>query len=204
MRYIHILTNHAVVQPFINLVNENFTFKEHTFFIVGGISTSKLPIPVNDNLYVIDNFKAPYTILKLLLQLQFCHKIFIHGLFSHYLLLLLRLNPWVLKKTNWLIWGGDLYQYKQPRISWKSKIVEGMRAYIIKRVSEVSSSLKGDFYLAKKWYGAKGTFRKVMYSFPLQVSEIQQILEKDTFQSRVTVNIMLGKSASKENQHFEV
>src|SRR3546814_745287 len=43
-----------------------------------------------------------------------------------------------------------------------------------------------------------------MYSYPLQVSEIQQILEQDTFQSRDTVNIMIGNSASKENQHFEV
>src|SRR5690606_23676760 len=110
VQYIHILTNHAVVSPFVELINKSFNEREHLFFIINGISTDKISIPNYRNVHLIRSFNSSFIFFKLIFQLNSCKKIFLHGLFSSPILVLLWLQPWLLKKSNWLIWGGDLYQ----------------------------------------------------------------------------------------------
>jgi dTDP-N-acetylfucosamine:lipid II N-acetylfucosaminyltransferase len=40
------------------------------------------------------------------------------------------LQPWLLKKSNWIIWGGDLYWYRYRKKEFKYSLYEVIRRSI--------------------------------------------------------------------------
>ncbi|MFB6457671.1 TDP-N-acetylfucosamine:lipid II N-acetylfucosaminyltransferase [Chitinophaga sp. Hz27] len=203
MKYVHVIVNTAYTAPFITLINQNFDSSEHVFFVIRGWSEDKVKIPVQDNVYPINKLGNLKYGFRLIRNLNSSKKIFIHGLFGPLLLLLLRLQPWLLRKSSWAVWGGDLYGYQYPKISLKDKFEERLRRFCIKRFSELIT-IKGDYDLAKKWYNATGAYKHAMYSTPLKTEEIDNVAATVQQEKRDVLHIQIGNSAAPENNHFEM
>src|SRR5690606_18092486 len=109
----------------------------------------------NNVKYIYNNF---FGFLRILKYLYTSNKIFIHGFFSGKIVLMLFLQPWLLKKCYWIIWGADLYRYKNRKNTIKSYIYEFVRKFVIKNIGGIITHIKGDYELARKWYGAKGKY----------------------------------------------
>lgn len=183
--------------PFIKFIDDNFNLEDSTFALIGN-----LPIESQNKMINILNIEkrmsSVINLNKLLYQSQ---KIVLHGLFSKYLVLLLFLQPWLLKKCYWCIWGGDLYFYNHRNINLKSNLHEFMRKIVIKNVQGLITQLKGDYELAQKWYGAKG---KYYYSFMYPSNLYKEYDLKKVEKDRGKTYIQVGNSACKTNEHVEV
>jgi hypothetical protein len=138
-------------------------------------------------------------VLNFIVQANSADKIIIHGLFDSRIIFLLFLQPWLLKKCYWGIWGGELYAYEldEKTLSWRIK--EVFRRVLIARVGFLLTYIDGDVCRARTWYGAKGVHLECLMYPSNTFSEVERKLISDH-----GVNIQIGNSADPHNNHFEI
>jgi dTDP-N-acetylfucosamine:lipid II N-acetylfucosaminyltransferase len=201
MKYhLHIAQNEKFIVPFINFINSNYNKKEHEFAILEGRSEQIFQIPVLKN--VKKTNKNLCSLLLLSCKMNKSKKIFLHGLFDSKVMILLFLQPWLLKKCFWIVWGGDLYSYRYRKHQFKYVLKEKLRTFVIKRLKGIITHVKGDYDLAKDWYGTKAEY---FYSFiyPSNLyKEINFVPHEKTSGTKITIQV--GNSADPTNNHIEI
>lgn len=200
-KVLHVMHAEKFIEPFVEFVEDNFDDFEtrHIFFVWG--EKSKFRIKSRFNLK--NSSKRKIEQLKYLLSMVFAiqkaEKIILHGLFVQWHLMLLSLMPWNLKKCYWVIWGGDLYTHKLSKRSlgwWKNEL---FRRFVIERIGHFITQIEGDYRLAQQWYGAKGEWHECfMYPSNLYYEASKQSLPHEG------INILLGNSADRSNNHIEI
>lgn len=192
---LHLTKKEKFTKPFIELIKEKFNIGQHFFLLVGGVN--KKEFYVNDDFYVksINNKKE---FIKYFIEfnkkMYSSKKIIIHGLSQSYCILYLFLNPWLIKKCYWVMWGGDFYFPEKQ--GWIKK-------YVIKKINNFISANSQDMeYLIKNY---KLNIKKnIFYSqfYPICISYYETI--GNNHNDRETVKILVGNSATPENRHEEV
>ena len=188
---LHICRLDKFIPPFIDLVKENFSFSKHAFLLFGNLQT--FPTKLDKNVIHINH---AYQIFELILRMNQSRKIILHSLFNPIVVLLLFLQPWLLKKCYWIMWGGDLYYYKHRPINFKTNIYEKLRAFVIKRIGNLVTQVYGDVELARMWYQAAGkhhdsfVYPSNLYKEPISHGKKSK-----------TINILAGNSAAPSNNH---
>ncbi|MCK9217040.1 MAG: TDP-N-acetylfucosamine:lipid II N-acetylfucosaminyltransferase [Firmicutes bacterium] len=202
MKILHIFknTNKKFYKPYIEFINKNFILKDHKFMIE--VYNNSVSIDKISNVEYIR--KKDY--FKLILKMYKADKIILHSLMSPRIMILLFLQPWFLKKCYWVVWGADLYYYKEPRMSLRKKIHESMRKLVIKNMGNVCTLVKGDYDLAKKWYGVKGGYFKAAYVSDKGIKSRNKIISNLNYLSLKNdkVRVIVGNSATPTNNHIEV
>ncbi|QIZ66040.1 TDP-N-acetylfucosamine:lipid II N-acetylfucosaminyltransferase [Geobacillus subterraneus] len=171
------------------------------FLITGGVSEDIIKISKRENVITLSkDFTSLFTLINSMYK---CEKIFLHGLFNFKIVFLLFLQPWLLKKSNWIVWGGDLYHYKFRKRNFKSDVQELVRRFVIKNFGAITTLVKGDYDLAKKWYGVKGDYYHGVYINPVNLEYLQKVkkIKKD---NRNGINIQIGNSADPSNNHIQI
>jgi dTDP-N-acetylfucosamine:lipid II N-acetylfucosaminyltransferase len=140
-------------------------------------------------------------LLNFLVESYRSEKIIIHGLFDSRVIFLLFLQPWLLKKCYWVIWGGDLYTHKLDEKTWRWKIKEFFKRPVAKNIGNIVTYIKGDYQLAEKWYGATGVYRECLM-YPSNIFKNHSEVVK--YEEFAGVNIQIGNSADPENNHFQI
>lgn len=197
MKILHIIPNEKFTESFITFINKNFNHKQHTFVTYGNNKT--YTVKKRDN--VNELTKSIKSINFLIKSLYESEKIIIHGLFNLYIVLMLFLQPWLLKKSYWVIWGGDLYYHVMRVKTIKSNIYEYLRKNIIKKMVGLITHIKGDYDLVIDWYGARG---KYYYSF-MYPSNLFKNYDNISFaKCNDILVIQIGNSADTSNNHIEV
>lgn len=114
--------------------------------------------------------------------------------------ILFMLNPLILQKTVWVIWGYDLYDYRtKDMLSLMGKIVFALKKSIVRHIPYVVARTP-DFKLLQKWYGSKAEH--------LIVEPFYTSGECDTAPLHIRENtasplkITLGNSATETNRHL--
>lgn len=197
LKVLHICNGDKFTNQFINLINTELPFVNHKFFIAE--MEVKYPIKNWSNVIFLKNFRSRWHgLVDLIKQMNTSSEIVIHGLFGK-ILYILFIQPWVLKKVHWVIWGGDLYIHLQPKNTLRKKIDEKIRAFVIKRIGYMQYWIKGDVELARKWYGAKGKFIECLM-YPSNTFEKIELPAID----KSYITILVGNSADPTNNHIEV
>lgn len=209
MKYLHLIPNEKFTIPYINFVKDNFNIKEHLFYIF----EHKKWVEIKKEKYIkICHLEsANYKIWKalkminsffLLFFLFFkSKKIILHGLFSPAIILFLFLNPWYLKKCNWVIWGGDLYSYRSRNDnSMKRRIYYKIEDYVKRNMGGYITQIEGDYELAQQWYGTKGKY----YDCFVYPSNLYKEIPMQEYIKDNKINIQIGNSADPSNNHFEI
>ncbi len=188
MKILHIIVLDKVIPPFIKFINENFNPNEHIFVMIGK-PRSDYGMDLNvKNVYWMDKKSKIFEFEKYLYKAE---KIIFHGLWDERVLKLLAVQPWLLKKSYWVMWSGDFYfPEEQSRL----------RKYIIKNISNVITYIDGDVEYIKKYYKAepKRYYKCFMYVnnvFDESKYKDCQKIKKDE------IWILVGTSASKPNRH---
>lgn len=193
---VHLFTSDKFAEPYIKFINKNFEIQNHRFYIIGDEKYIK-----DKNIKNIIFFKRNISeILRLLKDLNKSYKVMVHGLFYNDVVRILFIQPWILKKCTWFIWGGDLYYYNLPKENFKMKLNEFFRKFIIKRFGALTMQVEGEVELARKWYGARGEYK---YSF-LYLSNVYRGVDKNVEKDLDKKYIMIGNSADPTNNHKEV
>ena len=192
---LHICQADKFIPDLITFVRKNFDDKNHQYIYFGG-DLKRYPVDGSVNTWHCNNRSK---ILKMMIVMQSADKIIIHGLFDIRLVRLLAIMPWLLKKCYWVIWGGDLYQYQLRSQGARSKKNELVRAFVIKRFGHFITHVKGDYELAKEWYGASGQWHDC-FMYPSNLYNDYPTQTK----TESTINIQVGNSAAVSNNHIEV
>lgn len=130
--------------------------------------------------------------------------IVVHGLINKLVVWILSAQPWLLKKCNWIVWGGDIYIHNKQTLTLSEKFTELLKKAIIPKIPVISTVAKGDYELAKKWYGAKGVESSIVYPVPAGNKElVEQLRYTKAHKTYDEVNIIVGNSATITNQHKE-
>ncbi len=183
---VHCIVLDKFIPPFINFVKKHFQNDEHQFvFLHGEIYEYGLE-PDKQNIWFTD-FQ---TIPEFVNYLKNADKIIIHGLWSDFFMDILYKNAFLLKKSYWIMWGGDFY-FPEKQSDKKKKI--------IKKMGNLITDVKSDYELAKKWYGAKGKLHRC-FGYPSNLYKDYEIGKKYTS----SINILLGNSADPTNNHVEI
>lgn len=197
-KYLELLPNDKFTDSYVDFVSKNFDSNDHMFIVIGkGIDSN---IKETENVKRMVKMKIRH-VSFLLKEMYKCEKVFLHGLFHKEIVLLLFVQPWLLQKSTWFIWGGDLYWYKFRNRNLKSNLYAVMRKFVIKNMGGLVTHIKGDYELARLWYGAKG---KYYYSFmyPSNLFKEYNLPKADRNNKRFYVQV--GNSADPTNNHIDV
>jgi len=204
---LHICTSEKFIPDYIKFINTYFDVKNHIFIIYGG-DNSKYPV---DNSLNVTNYFNKIKFFKLVNALYRADKVIVHGLFEVRLIRILAVMPWILRKTCWVIWGGDLYrwgyQYSWRNLTWYKWALtsplgwldELARRFVIKRFGVLITHVEGDYALARERYQASGRWQEC-FMYP------SNLYQDFPLQPKIhdTINIQVGNSADPSNNHLEV
>lgn len=142
--------------------------------------------------------------IEMLRVLSKADAIVVHGLINRLIVWLLAAQPWLLKKCNWIVWGGDIYIHTKKKLTLVEKFTELLKKSIIPHIPVITTVAKGDYELAQKWYGAQGVECSIVYPVPAGNQEVvRRLIESKKTQSNNVVRIIVGNSATITNQHKE-
>lgn len=209
---VHLLAPSIYAKDYYSFLNRNFEQYDFTIYCNLNQNKDKFSDIFDSKDYEKDAIKVYSPIsLRFLIDMYRSKIIIIHGLFNIWYTFFLVLNPWLLKKCNWVIWGGDIYCHNDTNKSIKEKIRERLKLFIGKRIASVSVLANKDDQLVRQWYGFNGKTFYVKYPTPLTRPGNYEMLNEarklrcnklaNTVNS--TINIMIGNSATRTNQHRE-
>jgi hypothetical protein len=161
----------------------------------------KHPLPEAGNVIVLKRSltrKHNYFSLARELRPYFdrAEKVFLHSLIVRHIIDFLFFNLRYTAKSHWIIWGGDLYDYLSKKDKLSRKFFMYKKKKVISRLGGIIQFNRGEYELARKWYGATGTFYDCIF-YPLyKPMTLPEKTEK-------TVYIQVGNSATASNHHLE-
>jgi dTDP-N-acetylfucosamine:lipid II N-acetylfucosaminyltransferase len=186
------------IAPYISLIEKEFDITNHLFLIR---KDKNYPIQKKKNIIFLKN--GENKVHRVLIYLKYLNdnnveKIILHGILNKELWCILFIQPWLLKKCYWVIWGGDIYYNFNNKVSIKSIIVEKIMCSVIQKIGFIITYIKGDFALAKSRYSSKAKLLNcLMYS-----SNTFHPGKKEKFEQDRSINILIGNSAHQSNQHL--
>jgi hypothetical protein len=127
-------------------------------------------------------------------------RIIIHGLFDPRVFVALFLQPWLLRKCYWVIWGGDLYTTLTDAMTPKLRLREMFKRSIIRRAGYLVTYVHGDVALARTLYKAAGQQVECLM-YPSNIVD-PQTLPTPVHSEHQT--ILVGNSADESNHHAEI
>lgn len=197
-RILHVFSLEKFVGPFIDFVDARWPDNgRHLFICVGDVR--RFPLRPRRNVIVLPRSTQWRAFARLAHALRGADKVLLHGLFDQGLVAALALQPWVLRKCYWVIWGGDLYMRQSVQRTWKWRVAETFRGFVIRRLGHLVTHVEGDVALARTWYGARGGYREcLMYPSNL-FKEAAPGARPDGL-----LNVQVGNSADPGNGHFEM
>ena len=210
MKYIHICSSSNILIEYVEFINKNFNKREHKFlFFIKDKKREKYLIDENILVYNDKNFyfKISNFLINFLLSCIFILKelknskiILIHKKKKKKIILFLFIFINFLKKTKWIIWGGDLHCYEKRKKDLKYKIWYYVEDYVKKNIGYVSTLVPEDYEIAKKYYKVNGKYQKAIYPFNNDFKYIESLIAgpKDE------IYIQIGNSADPSNNHFEI
>ena len=199
MKVLHIGHLDKFTSDFIDFLEDNFDISEHEFRFFG--RKEKYSLSPSNNIFIESDvpWLNPLKMFYLIKSMASSDKIIIHGLINSDLVKLLWLMPWFLKKSYWIILGLDLYRYQKRNDSLSNQIREFFRRKVIRDIGHIVTYIKGDYNLAKQWYGAKAKYHEC-FMYPSNLYKEYDLQQKQ----HTSINILVGNSADPSNNHLEV
>ncbi len=197
--YLHIFNNEKKFSKgfFEFMSHHNFDLSCHELFHYGHHDEGYKKFKFN---FIFARYFSVLKHLKLLAMMFRSKTIFVHSLASPWLLLFLYLFPRLRKKVYWLIWGKDLYFYKLlKKKHFYHEIYEFFRIRVFKDIKHVVTYVKGDYSLAKRWYGLDAEYHEC-FMYPSNLYKHINIQSKP----HEGINIQVGNSADPSNNHLEI
>lgn len=188
---LHVSDLDKFIPPFIDLVRAEFPGSKNFFYIIDE-GTRYSEIAGTDSV-----LQQPRNIsyLRLLLYMLIAKRVVLHSLHSQ-VAILLAMTPWLPKKCYWVIWGGDLYRYRRPRVGLRDRLIELARRVTIRRLGHLVTYVPGDVELARRWYGARGRHIECLM-YPSNLYKALQVPERRATQR----TLLVGNSATPSNRH---
>jgi len=184
--------------PFRDLIRQHFADGRHRFVVYGSTGADADATIASDDTTVYPGRLMKHA-FELAAAIARAEKVMLHGLFHSHLYYILSLQPWLLTKCYWYIWGGDLYVHENGKPGIRFQKDEWFRRFVISRLGHLVTYVQGDYELAKEWYGATGAYRECIL-YPSNVYRPSA----SPIRAAGPMNIQVGNSADPANCHLEI
>lgn len=197
---LHLFPKTQFTEDFVLFIQHHFNMDDHRFVLY----TNKA-FDIDDRLYSINNV-YDYdckTRIWLYKEMKKADIIVLHNLgIPAKELLIIGWSKSILQKSVWVIWGADLYCYKDPLNGIGDYIVEITRRHIAKNIGMTGTLTEGDHALLCKWYNCNTENVRLEYISEKSVSHMKEIVEHPRDKTE-RIRILLGNSATRSNCHIE-
>jgi len=201
---LHFFSNDKFLKPYLEFMNANFDETEHYFIVWGGVDFAKIPIDSQKNLLKVKENLNLASIIKIIKLMKKAQKIIIHSMYNRKLIVLLNLFPKSIRKSIWIVWGGDLYQYLDGTLNLKARIFDLFRRRIIHNVRGIGTLVSRDYDLIVRKYKTTADQYNVIYMSDERTKYIKDILNKNNEIKDDITRIIVGNSATESNNHEEI
>ena len=190
----HLVFEHEYIQLFNNFIDSHFDIENHVFIVYDHSSIGyKKEFNLKNSRY-----------LKLcdgrcLAELRSASAIIVHGLFYEQVVDLLVTHKELLSKTAWMLWGGDLYIYRQLGTELLSEELESKRREVISNLRWIVCAVKEDYNLACSIYSSHADYLYGFYSMTIDFDYLDKIRPASCTSGQL--KIMVGNSATASNNH---
>jgi len=183
---LHIMTLDKFLPPFIKFVEQYFDTSEHKFVF---INNEEYKFGLQKNV-AIEFLNTDEELQKVFEYMKNATKIILHGLWRPRIEIFLLQNQELLKKSYWVMWGGDFY-FPKKQTQEKHQLIQKM-GYLV-------TGTLGEIEYVRKHYNATG---KHIEAF-VYISNLYKEISSSSKQSK-TINILIGNSANPTNHHKEI
>jgi len=144
-------------------------------------------------------------LIKLSVEAKKADLIIIHGLFNPRYLIFLTLFQGFLKKTRWVIWGGDLYGslFLDSKKTFHNLFDYAIRKRIAQNIDAIITSILEDWEFAQNYFHTNVKRIEAFYPNPIDFDLLESSVKLKNKNNNVQ-NILLGNSATPTNEHLEV
>ncbi|AFG35206.1 4-alpha-L-fucosyltransferase (Fuc4NAc transferase) [Fervidobacterium pennivorans DSM 9078] len=193
----------AYTKKFLEFLAENFPKNEHVVVAFGRNCSQRINKTNTDiKVLCVDSLRKLPTYFRLVKQARL---IIAHSLFFTRGLMLLFTKPSVLRKTIWILWGGDLYNYwVKEHHNPKEKIIEFVKSVVIKKIKGVGCLVKEDYEFLKTKYATSARYFYVFYPNPVDFSLLDSVRNMASLSSSSKKKCLIGNSATETNKHLEI
>lgn len=185
---LHVMILEKFLPPFIDFVDKHFGRGEHKYVF---ITSEKYLFGLTPEHNVEFLHTDEDIFVTLLSYMREARKIILHGLWRDKVDQLLVQETEFLRKSYWIMWGGDFYF---PEKHSKN------RHFVIKNVAYLITSASGDVELVRREYSSTGKH----ISSASYTSNIFDGNLPSGAGSADCSRILIGNSASTTNNHFEI
>jgi dTDP-N-acetylfucosamine:lipid II N-acetylfucosaminyltransferase len=141
-------------------------------------------------------FSDHISLMKNLNNSNYENNIF-HQLSSTQVFIYLFKNYKLLKKTSWMMWGGDVYNVFIDKSSFKYQVYDFIvRRFVIKNLKFIIG-FKGDYDLLQSRYNSRAKYCFALYDMPSKIYALDEYKDK----SNDTIKILVAHSANSANNH---
>lgn len=199
---VHITTDEKFTSGYVNFMKKYMNQYNHIFIIE---SKRYLQFSDNSNVYILDNFRNIYKNKKLFAFLNKADKIIITGLFSVNLYYSIMPSK-IFRKTYIHFWGGDFYCLREKKEGLSFLLDRISRIICIRRCAGVILLLESEYKVFKEICGFDK--KNFVAEMPDNIEDISQCLDSslqlpiDIVKDRLS--ILVGNSATEENQHIDI
>lgn len=193
----HLIFEHEYTQHFNDFIDMYFDINNHVFIVYDHSSIGyKKEYNFKNSHYIKLNDNG---CLAILLSAS---AIIVHGLFYEQIVDLLVTHKELLTKTAWMLWGGDLYSYRNSGTEMHSEEFENKRRQVISDLSWIICPVVEDFELACSVYKSRAEHLYGFYSMTIDFDYLDKI--RPTIKASGPARILVGNSATLSNQHEEI
>ncbi len=191
MKFLHIAILDKFIPPYIDFIKNNFGIDEHKFVIIG---KKKYEYGLTEN-HPVEWIDKKVKVFNLIKYMYTANKIILHGLWNEYIIRLLCMQPWLLKKCYWVAWGGDFY-FPEKHSKFKH--------FVIRNIRYILTFLKEDFKYIKKHYKTRATMYECLCYTSNIADDCLEFTNKNNNNGNKKIKVLIGNSATETNNHFYI
>lgn len=219
---VHLMVDHFFCDKFIDIANKNLDEEKNIFIIYdSSIKPKYMKINTYSNVIYLNIWSDKQEIFK---YIEGCNKLFLHFLDDEVAKFLYEYN--IRKKVDkiyWLLWGGDFYSYLQMNLFENetkkflemnkfnfltNKNSEKYKELVIREIDFILTPFKLDYYLIKQRFKTDAILKWFSYPLNINLDLLDHIrtIKNNKMKNELKVSklILLGNSATYENNHIEI
>lgn len=137
--------------------------------------------------------------------LRSCDYIVCHGMINPKNLVFYNIFPSLCEKTNWVIWGGDIYHNVDTENKMVASVIDSMRKRVYRKFKWVTTLSREDYAYTCQTYGLNACEFEGHYPVPATLNV--GLVEKAILAKKSKIDgpyvIQVGNSATATNQHLK-
>lgn len=208
--YLHLICtnpNSVYIRAFVEFISKNFNVNEHLFLTSSPTNNyqteefRKLGIRISNI-----KFSSSIDVEYLSMLAKDSDKILIHSMFATDWLSWLYNKQEILKKSIWVAWGGDIYNFwlKGRKYHSFELLIEYFKTEIIKNIHGIACLVQEDYNFVKEMYITNAIYYYVFYPNPVNFYTLDEATSKIGTKQNNGRRMLLGNSATWTNNHMEV